>query len=96
MLNISYTQNNFGKDLNREQRDCIHYTSDKHIACRNSSHLYIFEPSNNLEYFYTVNDKNLSIAEADSTHLMLKNHCFSMLQSAQFMSQKHKTTDRAK
>lgn len=93
MLGINYTQNNFGIDLNKEHRPYAFYTTDKHIATRDSSRLYIYEPSEGLEFFYNITDGKLHETTNDSIFQHMKNYGFSMLQSAQFMAKKKMTTN---
>ncbi len=94
MLGIGYTQNNFGINLNAEKRPYIFYSTDKHIAVRDSSHLFIYEPSEKLEYFYMIKDGKLIGTVSDSVFVDLKKYGFSMLQSAQFLSKRKLTIDR--
>lgn len=94
MLGFNYTQNNFGIDLNKEKRPYAFYTTDKHIAARDSSRLYIYEPSEKLEFFYTLSNSGMIEAECDSTFKEMKNYCFSMLQSAQFLAKNKLTLDK--
>ncbi len=93
LLGISYIQNNFGINLNKDKRQCAYYTSDKHIASRDTARLYIYEPGSNLEFFYDITTEPPTKTTGDSTFLSLKTHAFSMLQSAQYLSQKKETTD---
>ena len=94
LLGIDYTQNNFGIDLNKEKRPYAFYTTDKHIAARDSSRLYIYEPSENLEFFYSLVNGELLETECDSTYQEMRNYCFSMLQSAQFLAKNKLTVDK--
>ena len=94
MLGIGYTQNNFGIDLNKEERPYAFYTTDKHIAARDSSRLYIYEPSEDIEFFYSLVNGELLETECDSTYQEMRNYCFSMLQSAQFLAKNKLTVDK--
>lgn len=94
MLGIGYTQNNFGIDLNKEERPYAFYTTDKHIAARDSSRLYIYEPSEDIEFFYSLVNGELLETECDSTCQEMRNYCFSMLQSAQFLAKNKLTVDK--
>lgn len=95
LLGINYTQNNFGIDLNKEKRPYVFYTTDKHIATRDSSRLYIYEPAEELEFFYNISEGKLHETNSDSTFQRMKNYSFSMLQSAQFLAKKKMTVDHA-
>lgn len=94
MLGIGYTQNNFGIDLNKEERPYAFYTTDRHIAARDSSRLYIYEPSEDIEFFYSLVNGELLETECDSTYQEMRNYCFSMLQSAQFLAKNKLTVDK--
>ena len=83
MLGLSYTQNNFGIDLNTERRDFVAFTTDKQIAARDSSHLYIYEPADDIEYCYTFSNGNLEKSAMNPALARLKRFCFSTVQATQ-------------
>lgn len=96
MLGIGYVQNNFGVNLNREQRPCAVYTNDKHVAARNSSRLFIYDPSESIKYYYRVEeDGTLAATERDSAFCAMEEYCFSMLQATQFLTREQLTVDNA-
>lgn len=94
LLNISYTQNNFGVDLLKEKRPCMFYTADNLIAARDTSRLYIYSPESKQEFRYHYKGKAVHTASNDSIFEQLKNYCFSMLQSTEFLVKQGKITDK--
>ena len=44
LLNMSYTQNDFGINLLTEQRPYVYFSADNLIAATNTTHLYIYSP----------------------------------------------------
>lgn len=93
ILGISYTQNNFGINLNKEKRPYAFYTTDKHIAARDSSRLYIYEPSTQSQICYDTTKQRPTEVSCDSVFEAMRDYCFSMLQSAQYMAKNKMTTD---
>ncbi len=83
MLGLSYTQNNFGIDLNTERRDFVAFTTDKQIAARDSSRLYIYESADGIEHCYTITNGNLVKSAMNPTFSPLKKFCFSTIQATQ-------------
>lgn len=94
MLGISYTQNNFGIDLLKEERPCIFYTADNLIAARDSARLYIYSPETGQEFRYRTDGTKLQAAPIEEDFDFLKKYCFSMLQSTEVLVQQGKTTDK--
>lgn len=94
LLGIGYTQNNFGINLEKESRPYIFYTTDKHIAARDSSRLFIYEPSENRQSCYAITENSLMPAPSDSIYDDMKRYCFSMIQSSQFLVKKKSTVDK--
>lgn len=94
MLGISYVQNNFGVDMLREHRPCIFYTADNLIAARDGSHLYMFSPESGQEFLYEYKDGKISVATQSEVYRMLKEYCFSMLQSTESLVREGKITDK--
>lgn len=86
LLGLSHTQNNFGIDLNTERRDFVAFTTDKQIAARDSSHIYIYEPADDVEYCYSINNGKFEKSEMNPTFKQLKNFCFSTIQSTQYFN----------
>ena len=94
LLGISYTQNNLGIDLLKEKRPCIFYTADNLIAARDSSRLYIHSPETGQEFKYKVREGKLRSGTDESHFQYLKDYCFSMLQSTEYLIRKNQTTDQ--
>lgn len=93
MLNIAYTQNNFGLDLMREQRPAAFYTADKSIAARDSSHLFVYNAETQKEYCYLLkNGKPMSTPMAPP-FAALKNYVYPLLQTAEYLVQHQMTLD---
>jgi phosphoglycerol transferase MdoB-like AlkP superfamily enzyme len=94
MLGISYTQNNFGIDLLKEQRPCIFYTADNLIAARDSAHLYIHSPETGQEFCYSVEEGKPRPSTYDTSFETLKEYVFSMLQATEQLVKEGKTIDK--
>ena len=94
MLGISYTQNNFGIDLLKEQRPCIFYTADNLIAARDSAHLYIHSPETGQEFCYSVEEGKPKPSTYDTSFEALKEYVFSMLQATEQLVKEGKTIDK--
>ncbi len=97
VLNISYTQNNFGIDILKEQRSCIFFTADDMIGARNNEYLYIYSPEQKTEFRYrfTEEGKLQPTSNPDSTQ-QLKDYVFSMLQGAEYLVGEQLTIDHPK
>ena len=94
MLGISYTQNNFGIDLLKEQRPCIFYTADNLIAARDSANLYIHSPETGQEFCYTIEEGKPQQKAYDLNFEPLKEYVFSMLQATEQLVKEGKTIDK--
>lgn len=94
-LGLSHIQNNFGVNLNNEKREYIFYTSDRLIAARDSSHMYIYDPFEDLDYCYFINNGNFEKTTTNTTFLKMKNYCLSMLQASQHLIMSQLTTDKS-
>lgn len=94
MMGIGYTQNNYGIDLLKEQRPCIFYGADNLIAARSAGHLYIYSPETGQEFRYRVEEGQVSPADDNDEYRMLKEYCFAMLQSAEYMVREGNITDK--
>ena len=95
LLKISYVQNNFGVNVLKEPRPCMFFTADNLIGARDSSYFYIYSPEEKTEYRYKVTEEDkLEACGANEQILRLKEYCFSMLQSAEFLGKQHLTTDK--
>lgn len=94
MLGIGYTQNNYGIDLLKERRPCIFYGADNLIAARSAGHLYIYSPETGQEFRYRVEDGKVLPADDNDEYRMLKEYCFAMLQSAEYMVREGNITDK--
>lgn len=91
MLRHEYVQNDYGMDLQRQHRDCVFYTGDKFVAARDSSHLYLYNPNEQLEVCYRVTGSNKVEAttfDKDDRFSYLKRYVFSMIQSAEALRSK--------
>ena len=86
MLGIGYVQNNFGVDLNAEKREYVAFTTDKQIAARDSSFLYIYEPADDVEYCYEISNGRFVKSAKNPRFEELKKYCFSTLQSTQYFN----------
>ena len=86
MLGIGYVQNNFGVDLNAEKREYVAFTTDKQIAARDSSFLYIYEPADDVEYCYEISSGRFVKSAKNPRFEELKKYCFSTLQSTQYFN----------
>ena len=93
MLGIGYTQNNFGVDLLKEKRPCMFYTADNLIAARDSERVYIFSPETGQEFRYRHVGGKIAVEEDNDTYRMLKEYCFSMLQSTEYLVRQGRITD---
>ena len=91
LLGISYTQNNFGVDLLKEQRPCIFYTADNLIAARDSARLYMHAPETGQEFCYSVQNGTLNSSSFDTNFEFLKEYVFSMLQATEQLVKEGKT-----
>lgn len=96
LLGISYTQNNFGIDLLKEERPCIFYTADNLIAARDSSRLYIHSPETGQAFCYSQKEGKWQSTRQDDSFDTLKNYVFSMLQATEQLVKEGKTTDEPK
>ena len=96
MLGMEYVQNNFGVDLLKEQRPCMFYTADNLIAARDSSHLYVFSPETGQEFLYEYTGGKISTAQYSDVYGRLKDYCFSMLQSTEYLVRQGAIVDRPK
>ena len=94
MLGISYTQNNFGIDLLKEQRPYIFYTADNLIAARDSAHLYIHSPETGQEFCYAIEEGKPQQRTYDTNFEPLKEYVFSMLQATEQLVKEGKTIDK--
>ena len=94
LLNLPYTQNNFGIDLNREKRPCIFYTADNTVAARDSQHLYVYNPDAEAEFCYRTDQGHPTPVKMNEVHRKLKEYSFSMLQATEALVEKKQTTDK--
>ncbi|MBQ6572717.1 MAG: sulfatase-like hydrolase/transferase [Bacteroidales bacterium] len=93
MLGVGYTQINFGVDLLNEKRPCMFYTADNLIAARDSERVYIFSPETGQEFRYRHVGGKIAVEEDNDTYRMLKEYCFSMLQSTEYLVRQGRITD---
>ena len=94
LLNISYLQNNFGVNLLEEERPCMFFTADNLIGARDSVNMFIYSPDSQQEFRYTLKDSKLHAVDNGAPFQDLKDYCFSMLQSAEYLVKEHKTLDK--
>ena len=96
LLNMSYTQNDFGINLLTEQRPYVYFSADNLIAATDTTHLYIYSPHDRQEFKYKKQGNALQLVTGeDSTFYMMKKYCFSTLQSAEYLVKEHKTVNKA-
>lgn len=89
MLGVDYVKNNFGLDILHNPRPCIYYGSDNMIAARSADRLFIYSPENSMEYRYEVSPEGrLSFTDSDEGFEYLREYCFSMLQSTEYLVHK--------
>lgn len=94
LLNISYTQNNFGMDVLKENRPYVYFSDDELIAASDSSHLYIYSPSTQQTFTYRREGFTLHRTEAiDSLFQPLKEFCLSTLQATEYLVGKRMTVN---
>ena len=96
MLGIGYSKYNLGIDLFNNKRNSAFYCGDKYLAARTEKHLYLFNPTDKKEHFYTLsNDKKLlQNCPSDSTMLLLRNYLFSMIQCSEYFYDTLKNKER--
>ncbi len=94
MLRIPHDRHHLGIDLLREQRDCIFYTADDLIGCRDSSHLYIYAPHTQQAFYYNITDGNRLHEQPASNEAFerLRQHSFSILQATEVLVESGATT----
>ena len=95
LLNIDYTQNNFGRNILKEKRYSIVYTADNMIAARDSSRLYFYSPESQQEFFYETQQGNVKKSDDNAEFQKLKQECFATIQSTEYLVRQQMTTDRA-
>lgn len=94
LLDISYTQNNFGINLLEERRPCIFYTADNTVAARDSSRLYVYNPDADKEFCYDLHEGEPVIATDTENFRSLKDYCFPMLQATEYLVQNRMTVNK--
>lgn len=94
LLNVSYLQNNFGVDLLKEERPCMFFTADNMIGARDADRLYIYSPDSEQEFTYKVEGDKLRSVTDEKEFRHLKEYCFSMLQTTEYLMKENKTTDK--
>lgn len=95
LLNVSYMQNNFGVDLLKVERPCMFFTADNMIGARDADRLYIYSPDSEQEFTYKVEGDKLRSVTDEKEFRHLKEYCFSMLQTTEYLIKENKTTDKA-
>lgn len=94
MLGMGYLQNNFGVNLIVEKRPCMFYTADNLVAARDSSNLYVYSPETGQEFRYRYEGDKINMVEDNDTFRILKEYCFSMLQSTEYLVRSGMITDK--
>lgn len=94
LLNVNYLQNNFGVNLLEEERPCMFFTADNMIGVRDTTNLFIYSPETQQEFKYELNDGKLKAVSDGMSFHYLKDYCFSMLQSTEYLVRKNKITDK--
>lgn len=94
LLNINYVQNNFGVNLLEEERPCMFFTADNLIAAQDTANLFIYCPESQQEFKYKIDGDKYYTATDEESLNRLKNYCFSMLQSTEYLVRKNKITDK--
>lgn len=94
LLNVSYMQNNFGVDLLKEERPCMFFTADNMIGARDAERLYIYSPDSQQEFTYKVEGNKLRSVTDAKEFRHLKEYCFAMLQTTEYLMKENKTTDK--
>ena len=72
------------------------YTADNLVAARDSSHLYVFSPETGQEFLYEYTGGKISTAQYSDVYGRLKEYCFSMLQSTEYLVRQGAIVDRPK
>lgn len=96
LLGISYTQNNLGTDLLKETRPCMFFCADNLIGAKNGENFYIYDPTNQQEYRYHLQEGQPIATETNATFDSLKMYAFSMLQTTEYLVKKQLTIDQPK
>ncbi|MEG1587169.1 MAG: LTA synthase family protein, partial [Bacteroidales bacterium] len=93
MLNMNYRKHHLGVDLLKEERDCIFYTADNMIGCRDKEHLYIYAPADNMEFRYSIDENGElnPVQHVTPEFEYLKKYSFSMLQTTEYLVKEQKT-----
>lgn len=94
LLNVNYVQNNFGVNLLEEERPCMFFTADNLIAAKDTTSLFIYSPETQQEFKYKIDGDKLQVATDGENFNHLKDYCFSMLQSTEYLVRKNKITDK--
>lgn len=97
MLNISYKRHNLGVDLLKTQRDCMFYTADNMIGCRDNEHLFIYAPGDQMEFHYRITPEGKYVQLQDMNEQKerfdyLRTYSFSMLQTTEYLVSNKQTT----
>lgn len=96
MLNISYQKHHLGVDLLKTRRECMFYTADNMIGCRDNEHLFIYAPAEKMEFHYRITSEGDYIQIQDTNYHKehfeyLREYSFSMLQTTEYMVSKKQT-----
>jgi phosphoglycerol transferase MdoB-like AlkP superfamily enzyme len=92
ILNFPYINNTFGIDLLREKRPYMYFSADDKIGCLDRDFFYVFR-TNGIETLYKYRDSDTKnyIMQYKSAADSMKAYAFSMLQSAQWITENNKT-----
>lgn len=95
LLNIPYTQNNFGIDLIKESRPCMFFTADNMIGAKNDNNFYIYIPESKQEFCYALKEGKITHTEESPEECnVLKTYAFSMLQTTEYLVKQQLTIDK--
>lgn len=85
LLNEAYTQTDMGIDLFRQQRPAVITSADDAIAARDSSHIFVYNPSLKKESCYQVSGGVTRPCALTPRHQQLRHYCFSLYQTAEHL-----------
>lgn len=70
LLNMSYTQNDFGINLLTEQRPYVYFSADNLIAATDTTHLYIYSPHDRQEFKYKKQGNALQLVTGGGQYIL--------------------------
>lgn len=85
MLHLSYDNNTLGKDVLKQPREAIYFSADDKIGCLNANHLFVYRFGGNSSlYQWSLNNLEDYASAQPDTLRVLKDYCFSQIQSAEY------------